>query len=281
MNKAEMKTKRQAVLRKIDVYQLELCNKCRTNIASISIPNCGCHAATKIRKLGDELIYLTSITRKERLDKIKNELTKKGLTKEIYNSLRENGLKTFEIMELAGMSKTEYKNWHSSFIEQMETENAMKRVGLKKLTVEKYNQHKEEFMKDKEIVEMYNLTKHDLWQFKKEKIKKGEVLKKRKPRITEERYEFWKLAQKNGVSLSTFNKRIRNGFSYEQAATTPTVVKKTQYIHLTVEEFMEYKKDGLTDKEIAKLHDVCLAPIVRFKAKHNLKTSYAKTKGGN
>lgn len=80
MDKKELRKKRQAILREIDRLEYKRCAKCIGNTTTSEQMHCGCHAAKKIRKFGEEYSSLTVTSKQDRLNQIVEEFNHKGLT---------------------------------------------------------------------------------------------------------------------------------------------------------------------------------------------------------
>ena len=102
---------RQRILHRIDRLENQRCKKCDSHNYNAADIHCKCHAATEIRKLGEQLIGLTAKRRKGALDVKVQRIRKQGLTLESYRELRETELSNQQIMKAVGISEPKFYEW--------------------------------------------------------------------------------------------------------------------------------------------------------------------------
>ena len=99
-----MRQKRIEILKQIDLLESKRCNECTAH-SKYNNTLCGCPAAVKVRKLGDELMLLTKPrggNAAARLDKMKFE----DMTVEIYKDIKKTGMSDKDIFMTLKISGT-------------------------------------------------------------------------------------------------------------------------------------------------------------------------------
>lgn len=172
MDKKELRKKRQAILREIDRLEYKRCAKCIGSISQSAQMHCNCHAAKKIRKLGEDYNDLTLVSKQKRLDDMQEELTRNGISLDLYRRLREAEVDVRRIQKMSGLSQHEFMQWrteHNLVRSRVDYPEPIEvRVQKAGLTVELYKQHSQAGMLDLEIRKLYDISETALYKFKKE-----------------------------------------------------------------------------------------------------------------
>lgn len=111
MNKAEAKTKRQELLDKIYELEKKRCKNCNTSTLNKAMVHCECSAAVKIRKLGAEYQAIATKAREGRLQAAIDAVKARGLTIEIYKTLKEMGMVDKDIYKTLGIRQQVLIDW--------------------------------------------------------------------------------------------------------------------------------------------------------------------------
>lgn len=272
MDKLEMKAKRQFILKQIDAQELKRCAKCHHDTPGSGDIHCGCHAAKKIKQLGDQLITLSSESRKRKMNSIVKRVNAEGLTQNDYRLLREMGMPVDMILKISSMTASDFSDWRKRSNDGY-TETAAERVARRGITIEGYKQLKKSGLNDKEIESRYDLFENDIYKFKlTQKIK----TRRGKPPRSDEDLAYIDRASKNGIVKETYLNRVKKGMSKEEACTRKVYKVANP---LTVKKYNELKNSGLNDNRIAYLCDISISVLNRFKKKNGLVIPYAKTGG--
>lgn len=172
MDKLTIKKKRQEILRKIDQLESQRCEECASGAASSEQILCGCHAATKIRKLGEEYSDLNHVNNQLKVENLHKELKRKGLSPELYLRMREAGIKIKDIIQQLNWSRSMFTEWQieNGFHKtQKELPKPVVAELVKEtITLEAYLDSKRLGFSDKEIRGRYGMSEPALFNFKKE-----------------------------------------------------------------------------------------------------------------
>lgn len=149
---------------------------------------------------------------------------------------------------------------------------------LSNLTPEQYKEYKKQSMRDREIAEKHGVSTTYLYKWKvkhslNKKIAEKIPLDKKKltpnyyKNLKEKGFSDKEIAEKFKCSLSTLtNWKNKNGFKNFQISRRKT--GETEF--LTVDEYKEYKKQQLTDKQIAEKVGVSAVRLGEWKRKFSL-----------
>ncbi|MBZ5203218.1 hypothetical protein HU147_18605 [Planomicrobium chinense] len=223
MNLKESKAKRIEILKKIDVLDKDRCEVCAGENVDKGT-RCKCPAAAEVRKLGEELLKLSASSRRRHIDKHIREMKETGITTKLYRILREYEITSEDIQKLSGMTRSEYAHWklENNLVNPKKVE-AMKKVRKeikrKKTIDDKYikianaNGIPTDALYDRVFKKKWDMEKATTAKF----IQKVNNVQ-----------EWIPLAEANGISLSTLQRRLRDGMRIDKAATIPVEGKRAK-----------------------------------------------------